>query len=88
MAVGKARKLGTRGKEKPFQLPRLTEGRVPISDGRGNVALLKKLDRKNPAWALSLGPRTRFGDANDIRQDIKFFMDNGRLPPRHEGSWA
>jgi hypothetical protein len=34
------------------------------------------------------GGRTRFGNADEIRQDIEYFRQSGALPPRSGNSWA
>jgi len=62
------------------------KGKVVVVTGFGAVtATLRKAGR---AWSLRFKHRVRWGNAAEIRADIKYFQEWGKLPPRIKGGWA
>lgn len=49
------------------------------------TAVLRKAGRD---WSLRCGRRVRWGNAQEIREDIKHFQEYGKLPPQIVGGWA
>ena len=62
------------------------KGEEAIIIGYGKVtAVLRKAGRD---WSLRCGRRVRWGNAQEIGEDIAYFREYGKLPPRIMGGWA
>jgi len=59
-----------------------TKGQRFAIEAHGNLAELGKCRSGRNVWFFRHGTRCRFGNAQEIREDVAHFREYGALPPR------